>query len=58
MVVGSVAREGLSAVFSRGGGLISADPAPAFDAAGLKAPRVLGEREGLKFSEAIKSRSA
>jgi SAM-dependent methyltransferase len=57
MVIGRVAREGLSAVFGRGGGFVSADPAPAFAAAGLKAPRVLGEREGLRFAEAIKPRN-
>jgi ubiquinone/menaquinone biosynthesis C-methylase UbiE len=58
MVVGTVAREGLSALFSRGAAPVSADPMPALQVAGLKAPRVLGEREGLRFVEAIKSRTA
>jgi ubiquinone/menaquinone biosynthesis C-methylase UbiE len=57
MVVGATAKEGIAALLSRGSGTISIDPAPALEAAGLKAPRVLGEREGLRFVEAIKPRT-
>jgi ubiquinone/menaquinone biosynthesis C-methylase UbiE len=56
MVVGSVARGGLAALFTRAQSGPPFDPAPSLQADGFKSVRTLAEREGLRFTEGIKPR--
>jgi ubiquinone/menaquinone biosynthesis C-methylase UbiE len=57
MVVGTIPRGGLGALFSRAQSGPSFDPAPALQADGFKSVRTLAEREGLRFTEGIKPRA-
>jgi predicted methyltransferase len=57
MVVGTTGQGGLSALISRAPRLTSVDARPALEAAGFRAVRLLGEREGLIFVEGVKSRT-
>jgi SAM-dependent methyltransferase len=56
LVVGAVPRPGLAGLLSRRPTGPRTDPAPLLAAEGFNAPRVLAEREGLIFVEAIKPR--
>jgi len=55
MVIGSTTRTGIGAKLQRSSAP-SSDPAPALQADGYRAVRVLAEREGLIFHEGIKPR--
>jgi ubiquinone/menaquinone biosynthesis C-methylase UbiE len=57
MVIGALPRGGLGALFGRAATEPSLDPASALQAAGFKSVRTLAEREGLRFTEGIRSRS-
>ena len=56
MAIGAVPRDGVGAWFSRGPSGPPFDPQPALEAGGFKFVRVLGEREGLRFTEGVKPR--
>lgn len=56
MAIGAVPRGGVGAWFSRGPSGPPFDPQPALEAGGFKFVRVLGEREGLRFTEGVKPR--
>ena len=60
LMIGETPRGGLGAIFSRAPSsppfVSSGDAAKALDAGGFKSARVIGEREGLAFVEAIKPR--
>jgi SAM-dependent methyltransferase len=55
IVIGTVPRGGLGALFTRAQSGPSFDPQPSLMADGFKFVRVLGEREGLKFVEGVKT---
>jgi hypothetical protein len=55
MVMSTAARGGLGALVSRAQSGPPFDPAPSLQADGFRQPRVLGEREGLVFVEALKA---
>ncbi|MDR1988879.1 MAG: class I SAM-dependent methyltransferase [Acidobacteriaceae bacterium] len=57
MVVGTTGQSGWTAFISRASRTISVDARPLFEAAGFRATRVLGEREGLIFVEGAKARA-
>lgn len=56
MVIGAVPRGGLGALFTRTPGSPRFDPTPLLDADGFRSVRVLAERDGLVFVEALKPR--
>ena len=58
MVIGSLPRGGLGALFSRAQSGPEFDPQPSLEADGFKYVRRLGEREGLRFTEGLKSKSS
>jgi hypothetical protein len=55
IVISAVPRGGLGALFTRAQSGPSLDPQPSLTADGFKFVRVLGEREGLKFVEGVKT---
>lgn len=55
IVIGTVPRAGLGALFTRAQSGPSFDPQPSLEADGFRFVRVLGEREGLKFVEGVKT---
>jgi ubiquinone/menaquinone biosynthesis C-methylase UbiE len=55
IVIGAVPRGGLGAVFTRTQSGPPFDPQPSLEADGFRFVRVLGDREGLKFVEGIKT---
>ena len=55
IVIGAVPRGGLGAMFTRTQSGPPFDPQPSLEADGFKFVRLLGEREGLKFVEGVKS---
>jgi ubiquinone/menaquinone biosynthesis C-methylase UbiE len=55
IVIGAVPRGGLGALFTRAQSGPSFDPQPSLTADGFRFVRVLGEREGLKFVEGVKT---
>lgn len=57
MIIGAIARTGLSAALRRGPALVSTDPTPTLQADGYRAVRVLAERDGLIFYEGMKPRA-
>jgi ubiquinone/menaquinone biosynthesis C-methylase UbiE len=58
IVVGAGRRGGLSALLTRGRAAPPFDPTPAFQGEGFRSVRMLADREGLTFAEAIKPRPA
>ncbi len=56
LVIGSLPPTGIRALFFRRAGAGPLDVQPALEAGGFTLTRVLGEREGLRFTEAIKRR--
>lgn len=56
-VVGALPASGLSALFSRGPKVPPLDAEPVLTAAGFTLTRVLGEGEGLRFTEGAKRRA-
>ncbi len=56
IVIGAAPRAGLGALLTRARSAPGFDPTPAFQAEGFRSVRLLAEREGLKFVEAIKPR--
>lgn len=56
-VVSALPASGLGALFSRGPKTPPLDAEPLLDAAGFSLTRVLGEREELRFTEAVKRRA-
>jgi len=56
LVIGAAARGGLGALFSRTHAGPPFDPSPSLEADGFRSVRLLAEREGLTFVEAIKPR--
>jgi ubiquinone/menaquinone biosynthesis C-methylase UbiE len=56
LVLGAVPRSGLAALLARGPAGPRTDPAPLLAAEGFNTPRVLAERDGLIFVEAVKPR--
>jgi ubiquinone/menaquinone biosynthesis C-methylase UbiE len=56
MVIGSVPRSGLAAVFSRAQSGPPFDPTALLQADGFRSVRILAEREGLAFYEGMKPR--
>lgn len=56
MVIGAAPQSGVSALLSRGPRAPLFDAQPSLQAAGFKAPRLLAEREGLRFVEAVAPR--
>jgi ubiquinone/menaquinone biosynthesis C-methylase UbiE len=58
MVIGTAPQSGLSALLSRGPRAPQFDALPPLAAAGFKAPRLLAEREGLRFVEAVAPRAS
>ena len=57
MVIGAAPRGGLGALFSRAQTGPRFDPTPLLTAEGLRSVRVLAERDGLVFVEALKPRT-
>ena len=55
IVIGTVPRGGLGALFTRAQSGPSFDPQPSLEADGFRFVRLLGEREGLKFVEGVKA---
>ena len=55
IVIGAVPRGGLGAIFTRVQSGPAFDPQPSLEADGFRFVRLLGEREGLKFVEGVKS---
>ena len=55
IVIGAVPRGGLGAIFTRAQSGPSFDAQPSLEADGFRFVRLLGEREGLKFVEGVKS---
>jgi ubiquinone/menaquinone biosynthesis C-methylase UbiE len=55
IIIGAVPRGGLGALFTRAQSGPSFDPEPSLTADGFRFVRVLGEREGLKFVEGVKT---
>ena len=55
IVIGTVPRGGLGALFMRAPSGPSFDPQPSLESNGFRFVRVLGEREGLKFVEGVKT---
>jgi ubiquinone/menaquinone biosynthesis C-methylase UbiE len=55
IVIGAVPRAGVGALFTRVQSGPPFDPQPSLEADGFRFVRVLGEREGLKFVEGLKS---
>jgi len=55
IVIGAVPRGGLAAIFTRAQSGPSFDPQPSLEADGFRFVRLLGEREGLKFVEGVKT---
>jgi len=62
VMIGTAPRAGISAIFSRGESaplfVSSGDAVKALEADGFRSARIIGEREGLAFVEAIKPRNA
>jgi SAM-dependent methyltransferase len=56
LVIGALPREGLAGFFSRGPHAPAFDPRPALEADGFTLTRLLGEREGLRFTEGLNPR--
>ena len=56
-VIGALPASGLTALFSRGPKTPPLDVEPVLNAAGFTLTRILGEREGLRFSEGMKKRT-
>ncbi len=56
MVIGAAPRGALSALFTRAGSHPEFDARPSLEADGFALTRVLGEREGLRFTEGVKPR--
>ena len=56
MAIGTMPREGVRAWFSRDRAAVPFDPQPSLEAGGFKFVRLLGEREGLRFTEGVKPR--
>lgn len=57
MVIGAVPRGGLGALFTPARSGPSFDAQPALEADGFALTRLLGEREGLRFTEGVKPRA-
>lgn len=57
LVIGSIPRSGLSGLLSRGPNGPEFDPRPSLEANGFKFARILGEREGQRFTEGVKNRA-
>jgi hypothetical protein len=57
MVVGTAPRGGLGGLLNRGPAAPRFDAAPLLEADGFRSPRVLAERDGLSFVEAMKPRA-
>jgi ubiquinone/menaquinone biosynthesis C-methylase UbiE len=55
IVIGSIPRGGLGAIFTRAQSGPAFDPQPSLEADGFRFVRLLGEREGLKFVEGLKT---
>src|SRR5262245_37398707 len=55
IVIGAVPRGGLGALFTRAQSGPPFDPQPSLEADGFRFVRLLGEREGLKFVEGVKT---
>jgi ubiquinone/menaquinone biosynthesis C-methylase UbiE len=55
IVIGAVPRGGLGAIFTRAQSGPSFNPQPLLEADGFRFVRLLGEREGLKFVEGLKT---
>lgn len=56
MVIGAVPRRGLGALFTRAQAGSAFEPQSSLETQGFKFIRILAEREGLRFTEAIKGR--
>jgi ubiquinone/menaquinone biosynthesis C-methylase UbiE len=56
MVIGAARRGGLAALLTRAAAGPQLDPAPSLEAEGFRSVRLLAERDGLTFVEAIKPR--
>ena len=57
VVIGSAARGGLGALFSRASGAPPFNPAPSLEADGFRQVRMLAEKDGLVFVEGVKPKA-